>query len=61
MSNTKMCRVEHGRLLEMQNEIMEIATRLSGLVAGLMQIAGDIPGGKLLDLPGAKPRAKAIQ
>ena len=61
MSNTKMCRVEHGRLLEMQTEIMEIATRLSGLVAGLMQIAGDIPGGKLLDLPGAKPRAKAIR
>lgn len=46
------------RARELQKDLLELAGELGRLRARLIQIAGEIPGGKQLDMPGAKPRTK---
>ena len=44
------------RAAELQNDLMAVCRDLGSLEARLMQIAAEVPHGRQLDLPGARPR-----
>ena len=57
-SQTK--KIAIARLEEIQSDVLALASAARALHAQALQLAGDIPGARQLDIPGTKPRAKPL-
>lgn len=60
VSKARTKRIAIARLEEIQGDLLDLALQFGQLQAAALQLAGDIPGARQLDIPGTKPRAKPL-